>query len=290
MSSQRALRLVKGVAGLVSLPEVCLKVNALINDPSCSAKRLGAVIGQDPALTTRLLRIANSPYFGLRARVDTVSRAVTVLGIRELQFLVLATSVTRSFDRLPNTLIDMDAFWRHSIYCAVVARLVARRCHVLHHERLFVAGLLHDIGLLIMFNKIPELCRVMISRSSRQDLTLVEAERDVFDIDHAEVGRELLMLWQLPPSLAEAVGCHHRLEQAADSLLDAAIVHIADGVAPPLFGTDSTIQEGLPINDFALEIVGVGRDELPEIKMEAEQHFAEIARFIMPEKYEKTAC
>ena len=149
-------RLVGDVATLVSLPEVALRINELVDEPRSSAEDIGRAVQQDAALTARLLRLANSAMFGLSRQVDTVGRAVAVLGTRQVRDLTLGLSATRAFSGIPNDLVSMGSFWHHSVLCAVAARLTAAQCTRGRPESSFVAGLLHDIGQLVLFNKLPD--------------------------------------------------------------------------------------------------------------------------------------
>jgi putative nucleotidyltransferase with HDIG domain len=213
---------------LVSLPEICIQLRALADSPYATAADIGEVVSKDPALTVRLLKLVNSAYFGLSRRIDTVSRAVNVVGMRELRNLSTAASATEVFTRVPGELVDMAAFWQHSVYTGLVARALARRCRVLHPERLFTAGLLHDIGRLLMLTELPddvgrmELARLNTGRDS------CEIEREMIGFDHAEVGQVLLRHWNMPPNLCTSVLYHHTPQHAHDARLEAALLHIAD--------------------------------------------------------------
>jgi len=226
-----ARELVKGIGKLASLPEVCIRVNELVDDPRSSAAAIGKVISRDTALTAQLLRLANSSFYNFPSNITTISRAITVIGERELRYLVLALSAVRTFSDIPIELSNMASFWRHSVYCAVLSRLIAARCHVLHSERLFVAGLLHDIGLLVILHRVPELERVALQRARDGYEELQQAEQEVLGCDHAAVGRAMLEQWKLPSVLCETVGCHHNVAAATEARLDAAIVHIANVIA-----------------------------------------------------------
>lgn len=282
LKRERATHLVKGVATLVSLPEVCTRVNDMVDDARSSAADIGNVICQDPGLTARLLKIANSSFYRFPSKIETVSRAVTIIGTRELRFLVLASCAIRSFDRLDNDLIDMASFWRHSLYTAVIARELAGRCNVLHRERLFVAGLLHDIGHLVMYNKIPDLVQVMLERANRSGEPLYQAERDVFDIDHGVVGAELLKLWNLPQSLQEAVEHHHEPQKAESYALEAAIVHIANSLARLAERGCTNAQDGPPIAPEAWEITRLNGDIIEPTLIEARAQFIEALLLFLP--------
>lgn len=225
-----AAALVQGAIKLVSLPHVCIRVNLMVDDPEFSAADIGTVIQQDASLAAKLLKIANSPMFGFRARVDTISRAVTVIGQRELRDLVFAVSAVRTFNQIPVDLANMAMFWRHSIFTGIVAKLLAQQCQVLHTERLFIAGLLHDLGQLLIFHKLPEQAQKALRRAAALDEASYASERVIFGFDHATVGGALAQLWELPPTLHAAIRFHHDPERAPESL-EAALVHLADTMA-----------------------------------------------------------
>lgn len=283
MSNPRVMSLVKGIATLVSLPEVCMQVNDMVDDQKSSAAEIAKVISQDPGLTARLLKIANSTFYRFPSKIETVSRAITIIGMRELRFLVLAASAVRSFDRIANTDVDMASFWRHSVYCGVIAKILAGHCHVLHSERLFVAGLLHDIGRLVMYNRIPDLVQVMHHRMQTAHVPGIEAERDVFDIDHGEVGAALMGIWRLPESLQEVAQFHHEPERAEKFRLETAIVHIANGLAQ-LAEAGSTNEQDLSeqIHPSAWEVTRLSRDLIEPVLQEGRAQFLEALILFLP--------
>lgn len=223
--------LISSVSTLVSPPDVCIKMTELLQSPDCSIQDLGEVVLRDPNLTARLLRLVNSASVGLRGKVDTVSRAITMVGTRELYNMVLSISAVRAFRNLPSALVNMDIFWRHSIYTGLLSRLLAKRCGVLHPERLFIAGLLHDVGSLVLYRSLPEVASELLLTAQGDEQVLSHAEADVLGFTHAEVGAKLLAVWKLPESLIEAVGCHHEPAVAKNAQLESAIVHIADVLA-----------------------------------------------------------
>jgi putative nucleotidyltransferase with HDIG domain len=282
MVHPRVASLVRGVTTLVSLPEVCIQVNELVDDERSSAADIGRVISQDPGLTARLLKIANSSFYRFPSKVETVSRAVTIIGMRELRFLVLAASAIRTFDGLSPRDVDMAAFWRHSLYTGVISRILASRCHVLHTERLFVCGLLHDVGHLVMYARIPDLVQVMHYRAKTASIPLFEAERDVFDVDHGEVGAELLRTWRLPPSLVEATEFHHSPDRADKFRLEASLVHIANAFAHLAEAGSSNLQDADAVSPIAWEISGLTRDIVDSVLQEARAQFVETLLLFLP--------
>lgn len=282
MTHPRAASLVEGVASLVSLPEVCIQVNEMVDDERSSAAAIARVISQDPGLTARLLKIANSSFYRFPSKIETVSRAVTIIGTRELRFLVLAASAVRSFDRISSDEVDMASFWRHSVYCGVIARILAGHSHVLHSERLFVAGLLHDVGRLVMYSRIPDLVQVMHFRARASGQPMYEAERDVFDIDHGEVGAQLMKLWRLPESLQEAAAFHHEPQRAKTYPLEAALVHIANALAHLAEAGSSNLQDTEAISPLAWEVTRLSPDVVESVLQEARAQFLETLLLFLP--------
>jgi HD-like signal output (HDOD) protein len=228
---RRAAPLAEQVRGLVSPPDVCVRVLELVRSDSASAEDIAQVVATDPALTVRLLRIVNSPLYGLRGRVETVPRAVTVLGVDALTSLVVAVSAVASFARIPSGLVNMDTFWRHGVLCGLIARALARRARVLHPERLFTAGLLHDIGSLVLYHQVPDTMRGLLTAAAGAEQHLYEAEMATFGYAHAQLGGLLLEGWGLPATLHTAVGWHHEPARAEEAPIEAAIVHLAEKLA-----------------------------------------------------------
>lgn len=277
--------LVSGVVRLVSLPEVCIRVNEMLEDPRVKSVDIGQVISQDTGLTARLLKIVNSAFYGFPARIETVSRAVTVIGLRELRGLILAASAVEAFSKIPNDVLNMVKFWRHSVYCGVVAQLLAERCHVLHSERLFVAGLLHDIGKLILSHRLPTEMREVVARISSETRPDHEIERDIFGFDHADVGGELLKVWQMPKTLAQAVSHHHRPQEADEAIMDVCLVHIANGmtmIAEQGVEVESQIE---PISEFAWQTTKLDPSIMDEVFQQAGDLFSKALESVLPRSY-----
>ncbi|MEW8654436.1 MAG: HDOD domain-containing protein [Candidatus Thiodiazotropha endolucinida] len=203
-------QLVIEIESLVSLPDVCVKVNRLIDAPNYSVATLGEIISQDTDLSARLLRLVNSAFFNLKVPVETISRAITIIGTNELRNLVMATTAARIFTGIPGDLVDMTEYWRYSITAGVVAGELAKRCNVLHSERLFVMGVLHDIGRLAIYLKMPQESRDILLITGGDDTLLPDAENDVLGFTHMDVGEALLRKWKLPESIVSVVAHHHR--------------------------------------------------------------------------------
>src|SRR3569623_1140400 len=266
--------LVTGTIELASLPEVFLRVNEMIDSTRYTAADIGHVISRDPGLTARLLKLANSAFYIFPSQIDTVSRAITIIGTRELRDLILATSVARIFKGLPNDLITMDDFWRHSVCCGLAARNLAAQRGERLEDRFFVAGLLHDIGSLLIYRKVPELAREALLRCQHNDIPLYRAEQDVLGFDHAAVGAEILRKWKLPEQLQEVVECHHMPGHAGRFPRDTALVHIADVVAEAMQYGSAGDPRVPPMDPAAWRLAELSDNNIADVMEEVERQFA----------------
>ncbi len=230
-SSSEAAAILKGMKGIVSPPDVYLRAMGLLHDQNAGTKAIADVIQTDANLTARLLGIVNSAFYGFRAPIDTVSRAVTVVGNRDLESLLTAASALQVFTNIPGALVNMDVFWRHSVFAASIAERLAKHFRVLHPERLFVAALLHDVGALIMFNRLPDLEAEILAAAAGDEGELANLETHHLGFDHAGLGALALRQWRLPESLCGAIDHHHNPAGAAEFQHECAIVHIADVLA-----------------------------------------------------------
>ncbi|MGE4506479.1 MAG: HDOD domain-containing protein [Desulfovibrionaceae bacterium] len=217
-------------SGLASLPDIHQRIATALDDPACTAGMLAGIISKDPGLSARILRMVNSPAQGLARKVDTLTRAVVVLGVREVSQLALGMSVFGLFGNLRSDFFPIRDFWRHSLACGVFARLLAARMGRKDVERFFVAGMLHDVGRLVMLRLAPEHLAEAVRQAGERRIALVEAERDVFGYTHCDVAARLLERWLLPESLTELVSRHHApLESRLPE--DASVIHVADALA-----------------------------------------------------------
>ena len=149
---------------VVSPPHVYIKLKETLEDPRSSFREFSGIIGNDPALTARLLKIVNSSFYGLESEVETITHALGIIGTEQLTELVLATSVTEQFPNIPERLVNMDLFWKHSIACGVTAKIIASWNGERHLESYYLAGMLHDIGSLIIYKKFPDEAEKVLAR------------------------------------------------------------------------------------------------------------------------------
>ncbi len=278
--------MVKGVINLISLPEIYIRLNQVMENPNHDASQVGDVISQDPALTARILRIVNSAYYSLAVKIELASRAVSIIGENDLRNLVLAATSVNSFKRLPNELVDIRLFWGHSINTGIIARLLSRHCNILHGERLFVAGLLHDIGKLILYFEEPALSEQVLIDASENDGMVFRAEHRLFGFSHADVGGALMNAWQMPDTLIEVVKHHHSPLDAREHPMETAIVHIAnavmDSISPDTQVNKHMLDDHPGFEPETLKITGLDLSVLPQIMEQARAQASDVLDIIYP--------
>lgn len=267
--------LVKRHVKLVSLPDIYFRIAEVLENPYSSSSKVGEVVGKDPSLSAKLLKLVNSPFYGYPSKIDSISRAVCIIGANDLTTLALGISVLNSFEDVPEELMNMRGFWRHSITCGVAARFLASRRPGLTEERFFIAGLLHDIGRLVIIRGLPDAFTKALYLSRNQETPLYKAERVILSFDHAVVGGFLFKEWRLPSSLERAIRFHHS-PQTATNTLEPAIIHVADiiAVAMQLGGAGSFFVP--PLAPDAWDALGISPAALESAFEQADRQVAEI--------------
>ena len=276
MATPRAM--VENVLQLISLPEIYLRLQSTIDDPLHSREQIADVITYDPALSARVLRIANSSYYSFPRELETVVSAVAIIGELDLRNLVLATTVVGSMSSLNYQGIDIDAFWLHSLRCAISARLIAKSVNAHNPEILFLAGMLHDLGILVIYQQNPTLAGSLARQMEEKHQLRDQAERELLGFDHAEVGALLIEAWGLSDELAELTRCHHQYQLAQNSKPAALMLAFAN-----LLADADTAQTGA--SDIRLEAMmgdlGIDQDQLAKIVESGEQQCQEVKTIIL---------
>jgi HD-like signal output (HDOD) protein len=257
--------LVKKTLELVSPPSTYSQLNDLLKDPNSSVDDISAIINTDPALVARLLKVVNSPFYGFPSQISTISRAITIIGTRELINLVLATSVINSFKGIPEDLINMRVFWRNSLACGIAAKALAKRCGYRATERYFIAGLLQNIGSLVLYQSMPEIAREAINSSRFGHEAIFKAEQRLLGFNHADLGATLIKAWRLPSSLAETVQYHHTPSTSVEFPVEVAIVHIADIIVSSAQLGHAGDPHVPPIVPEAWTLLGLELTDIPEL-------------------------
>ena len=194
---------------LLSLPQTLSEVLRVVKDETTSAQDLADVLMRDPALTAKVLRIVNSPYYGARREVNSMSQAVVTLGTRQVTALALSSSLYNLASKWEST-IDRERFWRHSLETAIGSRIIAEKIGYQNIEEAFIAGLLHDLGMLILEKTFTKQFAGIYSQIADGE-SIIDLEEEAWGTSHARVGQFLLEQWNLPESICTAVGHHHDL-------------------------------------------------------------------------------
>jgi HD-like signal output (HDOD) protein len=264
---------------LSTLPMVFMQINETINRPTSSANDIAMVIGRDTNLSAKLLRIVNSAFYGFPNKIGTLSRAVAIVGTKQLSTLAMGINVITAFKNIPRDLMDMKSFWEHSICCGIISRILAGHKGIQNSERLFVSGLLHDIGRLIFYNYWPINARNTLLQARRDKRLLYELELETMPLDHARMGAELLEKWRLPMSLENNVQYHHTPRGSKDPL-EPAIIHLADIMANAIGRGSSGERFVPPLESEAWEIVGLSPNFLELTFNQLDRQFEEITRYL----------
>lgn len=281
-----AIALARQVQNIYSLPEIVVRINAILSSGNFSMADLEQVILHDPALTAKLLKIVNSSYFGLPVKVDTVSRALAMLGVQQLQSLVLGVSVTAQFKNIPAELVDMNAFWYHSVVKGVLAKLLAKHFRWGDYERFYITGLLSSLGRLILLSQYPEQMQLILLLEDQNDAAVLAAEAECFGFDHAELGAALLYVWRLPEEIWWPV--RHQFDPMHENapIREACLLHVAAKIANTLqpcryqeFDYDSRQPE---FNPGVLEYLQLSPQVIQALTAEALLYPFEILSIINP--------
>lgn len=276
-----AEHIARGVSGVATLPSVYFKITDIIHRPDVGIAEVGRIVKEDVALTGKLLRLVNSSLFGLPKRIDTVPDAIKVVGMTQLQDLALGTSVLQLFRDVPADMVNMDSFWRHSVACAIGARLLAQQRKEPNVERFFVAGLLHDIGRPVIFTREADAARTALERAQAEGRPLRELEREVLGFDHAAVGGELLKIWNIAPPIIDAVRLHHMPVAVRGTGVEAAALHVADVIANALgFGTSGE-RFVPPLLPQAWDALGLDAGVVPDLLKALERQHQDVCAALL---------
>jgi HD-like signal output (HDOD) protein len=277
--------LIDGIDQLLSLPDVVIRVNELIESETASIDEIGEVINHDPALSAQLLKLVNSAFYGFPSQVDSVSRAINLIGTLELRSLIFASSAASVFGNISNELIDMNSFWHRSVYCGLIAKKLANATGRTKGETQFLTGLLHDVGRLILLTQLPDEYQELLEASKAKNSTLARLEREWLGFSAAELGATLLEHWRLPARLWMPVKYQHHPEASEDFVNEAHMLNVALQVTncmePEVKGGE--IEQQLDqLDSIAIDDFGLGLDNLNLIAMDTNIEALEVLSIINP--------
>lgn len=235
-----AQELVASLDKLASLPTLYYRIRELLDDPDVSVNTLANEIAQDPALAAALLRMANSAFYGFPRKIETLTRAISLIGLGQVGEIVLASMLAGSFGGIHTQHMDMPRFWRGSVSRALLCRALAHQHGEREPERMFVIGLLSDLGHLVMYQAVPDLMGILLDMPAASLEARAEQERAIVGCDYTEVGAALTLSWRLPLSFGAIVGGQLSPPLAGEFAAEAALLNIAVHVA-------QCMGDGLPI-------------------------------------------
>lgn len=252
---------------LPTAPVIFQRLNQLLADATATADAFASLVEQDPGLTARLLRVVNSPFFGMRQNIVSTKQAVTLLGLRELRDLVVATTVIERFRGFDNTLVSMADFWRNSLKCGLIAKsLMPGASRGEAGDSLFVAGLLHDIGHLLLYRQLPELMREAVLCYQSTGEPLWRIERSMLGFDYGALGGALLKRWSLPVVLVDIVS-HQPWpgDYGGPFQRELVLVHLAGRIAAMRVLDAPNLHALIPASDPLWRLAGIQPANLPDI-------------------------
>ncbi|MFK7831492.1 MAG: HDOD domain-containing protein [Congregibacter sp.] len=256
--------LAEKVETLTTFSDVAFKIDRALADDHSNAVEIGRLIETDPALSAALLRVANSAAYGARKKIDNTADALTFVGSRHVRDLAYGVSASKAFEGIPNDLLSPMDFWKHSLYSAVAAQMLANTARLCRGTSLFTAGLLHDIGHLVMFSQAPELSREALERYLDQDevLPISAAEHEIFGFDHMEVGAALARSWEFPDTLLAAIMHHHDPSACTEHADVALIVHVANSLAVLAELGSENIEDAPEIDKASLDALNIDDESI----------------------------
>ncbi len=220
---------IKSVNDLPTLPTVAMEVMKLVNDKESSMMDIVDVIQQDPSLTTKILKIANSAFYGMRQRIDSVNRALVVLGMTEINNLVTSISIFNTFPIDPELVsFDREKFWLHCAVTGEIAKAISVKLGMKIYSEVFTAGLLHDIGKIIFDHLFHDEFAEVLEKSYFEKIPIYEAEKQIFETNHMQVGAFIGETWRLPRNLIDVMLYHHSPAKAQSNRIMVAIIDLAN--------------------------------------------------------------
>ena len=260
-------KLIDKVVNLPTLPAVMTKIIQKVEDPSSSANELVQIIEVDQALTMKVLKIVNSSYYNLRQRISTLERAVVILGFSNIKSIALSASIFDALGGEGEGEFDRTKFWQHSIGCGVTTKALARKLRYKPEmlEEAFTAGLLHDIGKVLLDKFVHEDFNEVVKMAAEKDMLIFEAERELLGADHTDMGYWLATRWSLPDPLKEVISFHHNPEAARKNKELTGLVHFSDILTRRKkigSGGDNKVP---PLNKKVFEMLELTQDDVMEI-------------------------
>ena len=267
--------LLERTGSLISPPKTYLALKKAIASPSSDYGDLSTLISNDPVIAVRLLKVANSAMFSFAGRINTIDRALSLIGTNQLSQLVLATEVLDAFKHINCEVVSLDQFWQHSIGCAVSARVLAQYKHEHDIEVFFLMGLLQGLGRLLLFCHCPETQQALLDAHAHQNSTLYLLEAEQYGFTQDSLGAALTEKWHLPKEIIETIAHHHCPLLSKDHSYPAALTHVADWLTHGMqlgFNGDKVMPK---LDESAWGLIGIPESALADILNEIDRQYSD---------------
>lgn len=247
---------IQNIIHLPALPAIAMEVVSIIEKPDTDVHTLSGLIAKDQVLASKILKIANSPFYGYSKTISTLDFAIVVLGFDTLKDAVLSVALISHLNKNISKDFDMNAFWNHSIATSIISRELAKHLNYKSHAtEVFVGGLVHDIGILVLNQYFKKEFEEVIEMMKSNPVTILEAERKILGVSHDEVGGWLAQRWNFPKSLIEIMKYHHNPTFAVIDKMSSVVVHFADVLAQRIPSCEFPLERGIKIHPGVLEMV-----------------------------------
>ena len=277
-----AQELVAHIEALASLPTVYLRLREAIDSEDGSMEEVARIIAADPALTVRLLHVVNSALYGYGGRIDTVQRAVTILGLQQVHDMVLAMSIGTLFKDIEPEHMNMRRFWRGSVMCGLAAREIARRVGAHNTERMLTIGLLADLGHLIIYQTVPDLAQQAYQAATTSDELIHQAERRIIGCDYAEVGATLAEHWRLPGCFAQVIGAQVIPRLGGDFVTEASILNLSRQIVTADNNGLTSEEAARAVDEVVWTMLELEPESFSELREAAELNLASYIAVLFP--------
>ncbi|MCC6139642.1 MAG: HDOD domain-containing protein [Nitrospira sp.] len=277
-----AQELVQSCSNIFTLPEIYFRVRDVVDNHDSTMDDLANALKLDPAISARLLKIVNSPFYGFPKQIDTITRAVNLIGMQAVSDLVTATTIGRTFTGMTTEVMDLSAYWRKSVLSALMAGKIAKACSIDDSERFFIEGLLRDIGHLVLYQTIPQRAQSALIEAGNLGTPLAEVEQSSIGCDFAEVGAELIRSWGMPVQIEQAIRHQLSPDEAGEYALHASIVHLAGVIADYSELPKAQIPPILPFHLYALQTTQFKDSNRPALLTEAHAALEETLALFSP--------
>ena len=251
---------------LPTIPAIAHEILNLVGDAAVSVSKIENIVENDPAISGKILSVANSAFFGTKYPIKTLNNAIMRIGFNNVKNIALGISIMTVFDEgKGNRVLDYQRIFNHSVSVGFIAKRLSDELKLGTSDEIFINGILHDVGFLVLSRYFADNYKDVLE-SMNNGQTLLEAENNVLEFDHADMGAWLANHWQLPNNIKDSIQHHHSPSLAKRSVKHVSITHLADYISTKNIMSPLDKDPGYPLDAFALEVLGISEEELNDIE------------------------